>query len=78
IVDVGIEPDIARIRSPETERRVLALKTGAKLTVDKNLLADRVLPGASISVNVTRSAAFDIPALLMKLDRYPFGCAEQT
>ncbi|NNH58473.1 alpha-2-macroglobulin family protein [Rhizobium laguerreae] len=74
IVDVPVRP----ASLPITERRVLALKPGAKLTVDKNLLADSVLPGASISVNVTRSAAFDIPALLMTLDRYPFGCAEQT
>ncbi|MBY5879312.1 alpha-2-macroglobulin family protein [Rhizobium ruizarguesonis] len=73
-VDVPVRP----ASLPITERRVLALKPGAKLTVDKNLLADSVLPGAAISVNVTRSAAFDIPALLMTLDRYPFGCAEQT
>ncbi|MBB3134682.1 hypothetical protein FHS26_002414 [Rhizobium pisi] len=73
-VDVPVRPSSL----PITERRVLALKPGAKLTIDKNLLADSVLPGASISVNVTRSAAFDIPALLMTLDRYPFGCAEQT
>ncbi len=32
----------------------------------------------AVSLNVTRSAAFDIPALLMTLDRYPYGCAEQT
>jgi uncharacterized protein YfaS (alpha-2-macroglobulin family) len=37
-----------------------------------------MLPGASVSVNVSRSTAFDIPALLMSLDRYPYGCAEQT
>ncbi|PDV86790.1 hypothetical protein CO652_19215 [Rhizobium sp. H4] len=74
IVDVPVRP----ASLPITQRRVLALKPGAKLTVDKNLLADSVLPGAAISVNVTRSAAFDIPALLMTLDRYPFGCAEQT
>ncbi|EJC71013.1 large extracellular alpha-helical protein [Rhizobium leguminosarum bv. viciae WSM1455] len=73
-LDVPVRP----ASLPITERRVLALKPGAKLTVDRNLLADSVLPGASISVNVTRSAAFDIPALLMTLDRYPFGCAEQT
>ncbi|MBX4985397.1 alpha-2-macroglobulin family protein [Rhizobium lentis] len=73
-IDVPVRP----ASLPITQRRVLALKPGAKLTVDKNLLADSVLPGASISVNVTRSAAFDIPALLMTLDRYPFGCAEQT
>ncbi|MBB3352933.1 hypothetical protein FHT70_002870 [Rhizobium sp. BK049] len=74
VIDVPVRPSSL----PITQRRVLALKPGAKLTVDKNLLADSVLPGASISVNVTRSAAFDIPALLMTLDRYPFGCAEQT
>ncbi|QSY97244.1 alpha-2-macroglobulin family protein (plasmid) [Rhizobium bangladeshense] len=73
-VDVPVRPSSL----PITQRRVLALKPGAKLTVDKNLLADSVLPGAAISVNVTRSAAFDIPALLMTLDRYPLGCAEQT
>ncbi|MBO9197569.1 alpha-2-macroglobulin family protein [Rhizobium sp. 16-449-1b] len=73
-LDVPVRPAVL----PVTERRVLALKPGAKLTIDKALLADSVLPGASVSVNVTRSAAFDIPALLMSLDRYPFGCAEQT
>jgi uncharacterized protein YfaS (alpha-2-macroglobulin family) len=73
-VDVPVRPAVL----PVTERRVLALKPGATLTVDKALLADSVLPGASVSVSVTRSAAFDIPALLMSLDRYPFGCAEQT
>ncbi|UWM85429.1 alpha-2-macroglobulin family protein [Rhizobium sp. SRDI969] len=77
-LDQNLDVPVRPASLPITERRVLALKPGAKLTVDKNLLADSVLPGASISVNVTRSAAFDIPALLMTLDRYPFGCAEQT
>jgi len=73
-VDVPVRPAAL----PVTERRVIALKPGASLTINKDLLADSVLPGASVSVNVTRSAAFDIPAMLMTLDRYPFGCAEQT
>ncbi|MDO1585217.1 alpha-2-macroglobulin family protein [Rhizobium oryzicola] len=63
---------------PVTERRVVALAPGQSLRVDSNLLADAQLPGASVSVNVTRSAEFDIAALLMSLDRYPYGCAEQT
>ncbi|WP_337267185.1 alpha-2-macroglobulin family protein [Oryzifoliimicrobium ureilyticus] len=69
------------VRSPAmplTNRRLVSLAPGKSLTIDKALLADSILPGASISVNVTRSAAFDIPALVMSLDRYPFGCAEQT
>jgi uncharacterized protein YfaS (alpha-2-macroglobulin family) len=63
---------------PVTERRLVELRPGASLTVDSNLLADSVLPGGSVSVNVSRSNAFDIPALLMGLSRYPYGCAEQT
>jgi uncharacterized protein YfaS (alpha-2-macroglobulin family) len=73
-LDVPVRPAAL----PLTERRVIALKPGGSLTIDKALLADSVLPGATVSVSVTRSAAFDIPALLMTLDRYPFGCAEQT
>ncbi|WP_026619694.1 alpha-2-macroglobulin family protein [Ensifer sp. WSM1721] len=63
---------------PITERQVVNIAAGSSLTVDDQLLADSVLQGASVSLNVTRSAAFDIPALLMTLDRYPYGCAEQT
>ncbi|MGK9051632.1 alpha-2-macroglobulin family protein [Neorhizobium petrolearium] len=63
---------------PVTERRLVELRPGASVTVDSNLLADSILPGASVSVNVSRSNAFDIPALLMSLNRYPYGCAEQT
>ena len=63
---------------PVTERRLVELRPGASVTVDSNLLADSILPSASVSVNVSRSNAFDIPALLMSLSRYPYGCAEQT
>ncbi|KGD87399.1 alpha-2-macroglobulin family protein [Rhizobium sp. YS-1r] len=63
---------------PVTERRLVDLRPGASVTVDSNLLADSVLQGASGSINVSRSNAFDIPALLMSLSRYPYGCAEQT
>jgi uncharacterized protein YfaS (alpha-2-macroglobulin family) len=63
---------------PVTQRRLVELKPGGSVTVDANLLADSVMQGASVSVNVSRSTAFDIPALLMSLDRYPYGCAEQT
>jgi len=63
---------------PITQRQVVSIAPGSSLTIDEQLLADSVLEGASVSLNVTRSAAFDIPALLMSLDRYPYGCAEQT
>ncbi|MBB4144847.1 alpha-2-macroglobulin family protein [Rhizobium rhizoryzae] len=63
---------------PVTEKRIISLAPNQSLTVDGNLLADAQLQGASLTLGVTRSADFDIPALLMSLDRYPYGCAEQT
>ncbi|MBN9033639.1 MAG: alpha-2-macroglobulin family protein [Rhizobiales bacterium] len=63
---------------PVTTRRVVNIAANSSLTVNGELLADSILQGAAVSVNVTRSTAFDIPALLMSLDRYPYGCAEQT
>ncbi len=53
-------------------------RNGGALRVDRELLAASLLDGASVSVGVSQSAAFDVPSLLMTLDRYPYGCAEQT
>lgn len=63
---------------PVTERRIINLAAGRSLTVDGDLLADSLLQDASVSLNVSRAEGFDIPALMMSLDRYPYGCAEQT
>lgn len=62
-------PSVRRIEVP------LAAGGGA-LTVNRELLQGSFLDGASVSVSVSRSQ-FDVPALLMALDRYPFGCTEQ-
>jgi uncharacterized protein YfaS (alpha-2-macroglobulin family) len=64
---------------PVATRRVvtLAANTGS-LTIDSAVLSESVKQGATVSVNVSRSSVLDIPALLMSLDRYPYGCAEQT
>ncbi len=63
---------------PITTRRPIEIAPGGSLTVDGNLLADSILPGSSVAIHVSRAPAFDIPALLSMLDRYPYGCAEQT
>jgi alpha-2-macroglobulin len=48
------------------------------VTVTGDLLAE-LLPGSgSIAVSVSPLAALDVPALLASLDRYPYGCSEQT
>ncbi|MCY0094942.1 alpha-2-macroglobulin family protein [Hoeflea ulvae] len=64
---------------PLTTKRVISLAgNGGTLRIDGELLADSLLDGASVTVGVTRNAAFDVASLLMALDRYPYGCAEQT
>ena len=64
---------------PVTTRTVVGLKgNGGAITVDRELLAASLLDGASVSVGVSQSSALDIPSLLLTLDRYPYGCAEQT
>ncbi|MCV3241167.1 alpha-2-macroglobulin family protein [Mesorhizobium sp. ZC-5] len=64
---------------PVTTRTVVSLAAnGGSLKVDRELLAASLLDGATVSVGVSPSSAFDIPSLLMTLDRYPYGCAEQT
>ncbi|MDX2263366.1 MAG: alpha-2-macroglobulin [Hyphomicrobiales bacterium] len=66
--------------APNVTRRIaqtLAAKTGA-LTVNESLIADLAPGSAKVVVNVGRAAAFDVPGALLSLDRYPYGCAEQT
>ncbi len=50
---------------------------GGRAVIDQELLAGSYLNGASISVGISRGG-IDVPGLLMSLDRYPYGCAEQT
>lgn len=64
---------------PVTTRQTVRLAgNGGSLKIDGQLLASSILDGAYVSVGVSTSSAFDIPSLLMTLDRYPYGCAEQT
>jgi uncharacterized protein YfaS (alpha-2-macroglobulin family) len=64
---------------PVTTRTVVNLAAnGGSLKIDRELLAASLLDGAYVSVGVSPVSAFDVPSLLMTLDRYPYGCAEQT
>lgn len=64
---------------PETRQMTVELAAnGGSLRVDAALLQASVLPGASVSVAVSRGGAIDVSGLLMTLDRYPYGCTEQT
>ncbi|HYF53858.1 MAG TPA: alpha-2-macroglobulin family protein, partial [Salinarimonas sp.] len=59
-------------------RTVRTLEPGASVTVSNDLLAD-ILPGTgAVSVAVSTFSGIDVPGLLQSLDRYPYGCTEQT
>jgi uncharacterized protein YfaS (alpha-2-macroglobulin family) len=77
-LDQSLDLPVRPASLPVTISRPVAIAPGAKLTVNGDLLSDSLMPGASVSLNVSRAPGFDIPALLMSLDRYPYGCAEQT
>ncbi|WP_309083058.1 alpha-2-macroglobulin family protein [Chelativorans sp.] len=74
-VTLPVRPGVAPVT---TRQRIALAANGGSLRIDGGLLGDSFVEGASVSVNISRAEAFDIPALLMSLDRYPYGCAEQT
>jgi alpha-2-macroglobulin len=70
------------VRAPDlavtTKYEIPLAANGGKVSIDRELLEASILDGASVSVSVAASNAFDVPSLLLALDRYPYGCAEQT
>lgn len=63
---------------PITSRYVVDLSAGQGLILDAELLSQNLLDGAHVSVDISRNAGFDVTSMLMALDRYPYGCTEQT
>ena len=71
---VRVEPGAAGT----VRRTVRPLGPGQSLTVSGDLVADLLPASAAVSVSVSPYGALDVPALLRSLDRYPYGCTEQT
>ena len=59
-------------------RSVRQIPPGTNVSISSDLLADFIPGTGSVSVSVAPVAGLDIPALLTALDRYPYGCSEQT
>jgi uncharacterized protein YfaS (alpha-2-macroglobulin family) len=51
---------------------------GGKLTLTRDLIQDLIPSRTRINLSVGPAARLDVPSLLTQLDRYPYGCAEQT
>ena len=64
---------------PVSQRRIVKLAAnGGQLTIDQDFLAGYLPGSTSLALGVSRAAGLDVPSLLLSLDRYPYGCAEQT
>ncbi len=75
VAAVRVQPAAAAI-ARRTVRPLAA--NGGRIEVSADLFADLVPGSGSVSVSVSPLAALDVPALLKALDRYPYGCTEQT
>jgi uncharacterized protein YfaS (alpha-2-macroglobulin family) len=65
--------------APDLYRRsVRALPAGASVTVLSDLLGDFIPGTGSLSLAASPFGGLDAPALLQALERYPYGCSEQT
>ena len=73
-LNLRVQPGTAGL----VRRTVRPLPAGGSVTLSSDLVAD-LMPGTtSVAVSVSPLAALDVPALLAALDRYPYGCTEQT
>jgi alpha-2-macroglobulin len=64
---------------PVSRRMELALAgSGGAITLDADLLAGFKRDGAVLTGSISRFSGLDVPSLLLALDRFPYGCAEQT
>ncbi len=61
-----------------TRRTVRPIAKGESITMSNDLFADLVPGTGGVQLSVGASTALDVAALLKALDRYPFGCSEQT
>jgi uncharacterized protein YfaS (alpha-2-macroglobulin family) len=65
--------------APDSYRRsVTPLPGGASHTISGDLLADLIPGTGSIAISASPFGGLDAPALLAALQRYPYGCSEQT
>ena len=60
-----------------TTVQTLAANTG-KITVSADVFKDLIPERSKVTLAVGPAAALDVPGILAALDRYPYGCAEQT
>src|SRR6185369_8223225 len=65
-------------QTPSAVDTVAQLDASRELTVDRELIQPFAAGTAQVSVALSRTPGIDVPGLLRALDKYPYGCIEQT
>ena len=65
---------------PITTRKQVALAANAATTllVDDTMVDGSALAGATVSIDISHGGGLPVASVLAALDRYPYGCTEQT
>ncbi|MBM6596727.1 alpha-2-macroglobulin family protein [Microvirga pudoricolor] len=71
---VAVQPGTSSL----VRRTVRPLPAGGAVTLSNDLVADILSGTGAVSVSVSPLSSLDVPGLLKALDRYPYGCTEQT
>ncbi|WP_162783645.1 alpha-2-macroglobulin family protein [Devosia naphthalenivorans] len=71
---LGVRP----VSAPVTTTRLLPIAAGESVTIDDGYFDSFLANTGQLTLAVGPLARLDVPGLLLALDRYPYGCAEQT
>lgn len=71
---LGVRPTSA----PMTTSRLVPVQAGGEVTIDASYFEGLLSQTGSMTLAIGPIARLDVPGLLLSLDRYPYGCAEQT
>jgi len=64
--------------APSTTSELLPIGPGQTITLDASRFAGMLPHTSTLTLAVGPIARLDVPSLLLDLDRYPYGCAEQV
>ena len=70
-----VKPPAGDIKRPTV---ISLAPKGGKLTVSSGALDGLIPARTKVTVSVGAHGSLDVPGILAALDRYPYGCAEQT
>ncbi len=72
--DIEVRP----AQAPITRQTTMSLAPGAEQRLDRGVLADFLRGSTTVTLAISGTRTIDVPSLLQSLDKYPFGCLEQT